>query len=161
MAKISAGQEVRDFSLPSSDGPMISPLTFRGKWTVLFFYPKDDTSGCTKEACEFRDRMKEFRKRNVLIYGVSADDLESHEKFISKNSLPFPLLSDTQHDMLEDFGVWKEKSMYGKTHMGIARTTVIIDPDGRIAKIFEDVKPEMHTKEILNYLDVVMANWTI
>lgn len=161
MSKISAGLEVRDFSLPSTDGTMVSPLTFRGKWTVLYFYPKDDTSGCTKEACEFRDNISEYRKRNVLIYGVSPDDIESHEKFINKNSLPFPLLSDLNHEMLEDFGVWQEKTMYGKTYMGIVRTTVIVDPDGRIAKIFNDVKPDVHSKEILDYLDIVMADWTL
>lgn len=161
MAKISAGQEIRDFSLQSSDGTKVTPLEFRGKWTVLFFYPKDDTSGCTKEACGFRDWINDFRKRNVLIYGVSADDLESHEKFISKNKLPYPLLSDPTHEMLEDFGVWQEKSMYGKTYMGIARTTIVVDPDGRIAKVFEDVKPDDHPREVVAYLDVVMAGWAI
>lgn len=161
MPKISAGQEIRDFSLQCSDGTMVSPLTFRGKWTILFFYPKDDTSGCTKEACGFRDAINEYRKRNVLIYGVSADDLESHEKFISKYSLPFPLLSDPGHEMLEDFGVWQEKSMYGKTYMGIVRTTVVVDPDGRIAKIFDDVKPDEHPREVLSYLDIVMADWAL
>ncbi len=161
MPKISAGLEIRDFSLPCSDGTIVSPLTFRGKWTILYFYPKDDTSGCTTEACNFRDNMNEYRKRNVLVYGVSPDDLESHEKFITKNSLPFPLLSDTSHEMLEDYGVWQEKSMYGKTYMGIVRTTIVVDPDGRIAKIFNDVKPDGHSKEILNYLDIVMADWTL
>ncbi len=161
MAKISAGQEVRDFSLQSSDGKMISPLEFRGKWTILYFYPKDDTPGCTKEACNFRDSMNEYRKRNVLIYGVSPDDTASHNKFIEKFSLPFPLLSDPSHEMLEDFGVWQEKSMYGKTYMGVARTTVIVDPDGRIAKIFDDVKVDEHAKQILDYLDIVMPGWSI
>ena len=161
MPKISAGLEIRDFSLPCSDGTIVSPLTFRGKWTILYFYPKDDTSGCTTEACNFRDNMNEYRKRNVLVYGVSPDDLESHEKFITKNSLPFPLLSDTSHEMLEDYGVWQEKSMYGMTYMGIVRTTIVVDPDGRIAKIFNDVKPDGHSKEILNYLDIVMADWTL
>lgn len=161
MAKISAGQNVPDFTLPSTDGPMISPLDFRGKWTILYFYPKDDTSGCTKEACNFRDRMNEYRKRHVGIIGISADDMDAHQKFVSKNSLPFPLLSDVGHEMLEDFGVWVEKSMYGKTYMGVARSTFVIDPDGRIAKIFEDVKPDEHSRELLSYLDVVMPNWTL
>ncbi len=161
MAKISAGLNVPDFTLPSTDGKMISPLDFRGKWTILYFYPKDDTSGCTKEACNFRDKMSEYRKRHVEIYGISADSMESHHKFVDKNSLPFPLLSDTEHEVLEDFGVWVEKSMYGKTYMGVSRTTVLVDPDGRIAKIFEDVKPDEHSREILSYLDIVMSNWTV
>lgn len=161
MPKISVGQNIPDFTLPSTDEKMISPLDFRGKWTILYFYPKDDTSGCTKEACNFRDKMSEYRKRHVEIYGVSADDMESHHKFVNKNSLPFPLLSDTEHEMLENYGVWVEKSMYGKTYMGVARTTVLVDPDGRIAKIFEDVKPDEHSREILAYLDIVMSNWTV
>ncbi len=161
MGKLSAGQEIRDFSLPCSDGTMVSPLSFRGKWTILYFYPKDDTSGCMKEACGFRDSWKEYEKRKVLIYGVSADDTDSHKKFISKYELPFPLLSDSEHDMLEDFGVWQEKSMSGKTYMGIARMTFVVDPDGRVAKVFDNVKPDEHSGEILSYLDVVMANWTL
>ena len=161
MGKISAGLNIPDFTLDSSLGKKIAPLDFRGKWTVLFFYPKDDTSGCTKEACGFRDYMNEYRKRGVEIYGMSADDLESHEKFIDKNKLPFPLLSDPSHETLEDFGVWVTKSMYGKTYMGIARTTVVVDPDGRIAKIFEGVDPEGHAREILKYLDMVKDNWSI
>ena len=152
MPKISAGLEIRDFSLPCSDGTIVSPLTFRGKWTILYFYPKDDTSGCTTEACNFRDNMNEYRKRNVLVYGVSPDDLESHEKFITKNSLPFPLLSDTSHEMLEDYGVWQEKSMYGRKYFGVVRTTFVINKDGELAKIFEKVKPEGHNKEVIEIL---------
>lgn len=161
MGKLSAGQEIRDFSLPCSDGTIVSPLTFRGKWTIIYFYPKDDTSGCTKEACGFRDSWKEYEKRKVLMYGVSADDIDSHKKFIGKYDLPFPLLSDETHDMLEDFGVWQQKSMLGKTYMGIVRMTFVIDPDGRVAKVFENVKPDEHSAEILSYLDVVMANWSL
>lgn len=161
MAKISAGQEVRDFSLPCTDGTVVSPLTFRGKWTILYFYPKDDTSGCTKEACGFRDAWKEYEKRKVLVYGMSADSIESHKKFIGTYDLPFPLLSDESTDVLDDFGVWQQKSMSGKDYMGIVRTTLIVDPDGRIAKIFDNVKPDEHSKEILSYLDVVMANWSL
>jgi peroxiredoxin Q/BCP len=161
MSKLSAGLSVPDFSLDSTLGKKISPLDFRGKWTVLYFYPKDDTSGCTKEACGFRDAIAEYRKRGVEIYGVSGDDLPSHEKFVSKYRLPFPLLSDPSHEMLEDFGVWVEKSMYGKSYMGISRTTFVVDPDGRVAKIFEGVDPDGHADEILKYLDTVRSDWSI
>lgn len=161
MGRVAIGFSAPDFSLQSSDGSVISPLDFRGKWTVLYFYPKDDTPGCTKEACGFRDVYAEYGKRRVLIYGVSADDEASHKKFIEKYTLPFVLLSDPTHEMLENYGVWQEKSMAGKTHMGTIRTTIIVDPDGRIAKVFEDVKPDEHAQEVLKYLDVVMANWSL
>lgn len=161
MGVISAGQLAPDFNLQSSEGKVVSPLDFRGSWTVLYFYPKDDTSGCTKEACGFRDMHAEYAKRKVTVYGVSADGLDSHNKFIEKYGLSFPLLSDPSHDMLDDYGVWQEKSFLGKTSMGVARTTVVVDPDGRIAKVFNDVKPDEHAQEVLNYLDMVMKNWAM
>lgn len=161
MGVISAGQLAPDFNLQSSEGKVVSPLDFRGGWTVLYFYPKDDTSGCTKEACGFRDLTAEYAKRKITVYGVSADSIESHAKFIEKYGLSFPLLSDPSHDMLDDYGVWQEKSFLGKTSMGVARTTVVIDPDGRIAKVFTDVKPDEHAQEVLTYLDMVMKNWAM
>ena len=141
-----------DFSLPSSSGKNISLKDFRGKNIVLYFYPKDDTPGCTVEACGFRDKIKEIEQQNTVIFGVSPDDANSHQKFIKKFRLPFILLSDASKRMLEDYGVWIQKSMYGKSYMGVERTTFVIDKEGKIAKVFEKVKPQGHDEEVLNFL---------
>jgi peroxiredoxin Q/BCP len=121
----------------------------RGKNIVLYFYPKDDTPGCTVEACGLRDSFKEIEKLNAVVLGVSPDSAKSHDKFIAKFQLPFTLLPDEDKKMCQDYGVWVEKSMYGKKYMGVARTTFIIDKNGNIAKIFEKVKPEGHNQEII------------
>jgi peroxiredoxin Q/BCP len=122
---------------------------FKGKNIVVFFYPKDDTPGCTVEACGFRDSYKEIEKLGAVILGVSPDPVKSHEKFINKFSLPFPLLADEEKGMCKDYGVWVEKSMYGKKYMGVARTTFIINKEGKIAKVFEKVKPEGHNAQVI------------
>jgi len=116
---------------------------------VLYFYPKDDTSGCTTEACEFRDAWSDVKKTGVRLFGVSPDGIRSHEKFRAKFKLPFPLLADEDHAVAEAYGVWGEKSMYGRKYMGILRTTFIIDARGRIAQVFEKVKPAGHAGEVL------------
>lgn len=141
------------FKVPSSAGKDISLKDFEGKKNVvLYFYPKDDTPGCTVEACGFRDEIKQIEKLDAVVLGVSPDNLKSHEKFISKFNLPFILLSDEDKKICEDYGVWVEKSMYGKKYMGVARSTFIIDKKSRIAKIFEKVNPKEHTSEVVDFL---------
>jgi peroxiredoxin Q/BCP len=142
-----------DFSLPSSGGRKVSLKDFKGKRrVVLYFYPKDDTPGCTKEACGFRDTIREFEAQDTVILGVSLDDEESHKKFIEKYNLPFTLLSDLDSEVSKVYGVYKLKNMYGKTYWGIERTTFIIDKSGRIAKVFPKVKVDHHIDEVLSFL---------
>lgn len=152
MAKLEVGQAAPDFELDSTDGGKFGLKDAEGKWLVLYFYPKDDTPGCTKEACNFRDRLKDYQKINALIYGVSADDLKSHAKFIEKYSLPFPLLADMEKKTIEEYGVWKEKNMYGKKFWGIERTTFLIDTKGKIAQIWQRVKVENHHQDVLDFI---------
>ena len=152
MAKLEVGNAAPNFDLESSEGGRFSLKDAAGKWLVLYFYPKDDTPGCTKEACNFRDKVADYKKVGALIYGVSADSLASHEKFIKKYNLPFPLLADTEKKALDAYGVWKEKSMYGKTFLGIERSTFLIDPSGKIAKIWSKVKVENHHQDVLDFI---------
>jgi len=140
------------FSLDSNDGSKISLKDFKGKKVVLYFYPKDDTPGCTKEACNFRDGIADLKAAGAVVLGVSPDDAQSHEKFRKKFHLPFELLADTDHAAAEKYGVWKEKSMYGRKYMGIQRTTFIIDSTGKIARIFHKVKVDGHHEEVLAVL---------
>jgi peroxiredoxin Q/BCP len=142
------GDKVPDFSLKADDGTTVTPATLAGKKVVLFFYPKDDTPGCTKEACGFRDAFPQFGKIDAVVLGVSPDSLESHRKFRQKYQLPFRLLSDEGHRLADAFGVWKQKSMYGLKFMGIERTTVIIDRNGRVARIFPKVKVPGHVEDV-------------
>lgn len=146
------GDKAPEFKLKSDKEEELSLKDFKGKKVILYFYPKDMTSGCTVEACDFRDNIKKIEKKNAVVIGVSADDTKSHVKFKEKYDLPFTLLSDETHKMLEDYGVWQEKSMYGKKYMGIARTTFLIDEHGKIEKVFEKVKVEGHAAEILDIL---------
>ena len=136
------------FTLDTDTGERLSLRDLKGKPVVLYFYPKDDTSGCTAEACEFRDAFPRFDKSKAVILGVSPDPVKSHQKFKAKYELPFTLLADTDHAVAEQYGVWKEKSMYGRKYMGVERTTFIIDAAGKIAKIFEKVKPQGHAAEV-------------
>lgn len=152
MANLEVGMKAPDFTADVSNGGKFSPKDAAGKWLVLYFYPKDDTPGCTKEACNFRDKAQDYAKENALIYGVSIDSIESHHKFIKKFTLPFPLLADTEKKVVELYGVWKEKSMYGKKYMGIERTTFLIDPSGKIAKIYAKVKVDNHHEEVLDFI---------
>lgn len=146
------GDRAPAFKLPTADGTMVSLSDFRGKKVVLYFYPKDDTSGCTKEACSFQEHRPQISKKGAVVLGVSADSSPSHAKFAEKYGLTFPLLSDESKGMLKDYGVWKEKSMYGRKYMGIERTTFLIDEKGNIAKVFEKVKVDGHTQEVLDAL---------
>ncbi len=156
--QLEEGKQAPDFSLPSSEGRKISLKDFKGKKSVvLYFYPKDDTPGCTKEACGFRDTIKEFEARDTVILGVSLDEESSHKKFIQKYSLPFTLLSDVDNTMSTAYGVYKEKNMYGKTYWGIERTTFVIDKAGRIAKIFPKVKVDNHINEVLDFIKTTLG----
>lgn len=149
---IEEGKKAPNFKLKDQNGETISLDSFKGKNVVLYFYPKDDTSGCTKEACNFRDEFPKFSKIDAVILGVSPDSIESHKKFAAKYKLPFSLLSDEKKEVCEKFGVWQEKSMYGKKYMGVVRTTFIIDEKGIIKKIFPKVKVEDHNKEVMEAL---------
>lgn len=146
------GKKVPEFKLSSDDEKVISLKDFKGKKIILYFYPKDNTSGCTEEACNFRDKYDEIEKLNAVVIGVSKDSISSHKKFKSKYNLPFILLSDENNEILEKFGVWKEKSMYGKKYMGIERTTFIIDENGKLIEKFEKVKVKGHIDEVLKSL---------
>ena len=146
---VEQGSAAPDFSLMATGGKTISLKDLRGKKVVLYFYPKDDTPGCTKEACNFRDGITAIEKAGAVVLGVSPDDIKSHEKFQAKYKLPFTLLADHDHHTAEAYGVWKGKSMYGRKYMGIERTTFIIDGAGKIARIFEKVKVDGHHEEVL------------
>jgi peroxiredoxin Q/BCP len=147
---LEAGKPAPEFSLDSTTGRTMSLKDLRGKKVVLYFYPKDDTPGCTKEACNFRDSFAEFEKAGAVILGVSPDDVSSHHEFKNKFNLPFPLLADPNHAVAEAYDVWKERSMYGKKFMGIERTTYVIDSTGAIAKVFPRVKVDEHHTEVLD-----------
>lgn len=148
------GDKAPDFTAASSDGKQVSLKDLKGKKVILYFYPKDDTPGCTVEACGFRDGIKKIEKQDAVVLGVSPDSVASHNKFIEKFNLPFILLADEDKTISKAYGVWVEKSMYGKKYMGVARTTFLIGKDGRIEKIYEKVKPEGHTQEVLEHLKV-------
>ena len=149
---LEVGDRAPAFKLKNQDGDIISLSDLKGKPVVLYFYPKDDTSGCTKEACNFRDEFPKFGKLNAEIIGISADSVDSHKKFADKYKLPFNLLADEKKEIVEKYGVWKEKNMYGRKYMGIERTTFIIDANGKISKIFPKVKVDDHNKEIMDAL---------
>jgi peroxiredoxin Q/BCP len=146
------GDKAPDFTLKSDEGKEINLKDLRGKKVILYFYPKDDTSGCTKEACDFRDNIKTFEKKNSAVIGISKDSVKSHQKFKNKYDLPFTLLSDETLDVLKKYDVWKEKSMYGRKYMGIERTTFVIDETGKIEKIYPKVKVDGHIREILDQI---------
>lgn len=137
------------FSLPDQNGHIVKLSDFAGQWVLLYFYPKDDTPGCTKEACGFRDHLPKFNKTKVKVLGVSVDSVKSHRKFADKYGLPFTLLADEDKTVVNKYGVWVEKSMYGRKYLGTARTSFLIDPAGKIVKIYEKVKPEQHPAEVL------------
>ena len=146
------GDKAPDFKLKDEKGEIISLKKFSGKSVILYFYPKDDTSGCTAEACSFRDNIKLFENKNTVILGISKDSIISHKKFKDKYNLPFSLLSDDTLDVIKKYDVWKEKNMYGRKYFGIERTTYIIDKNGFIKDIFNKVKVNGHTEEVLKSL---------
>lgn len=144
---LEAGQSFPDFSLTDQNGETVTLESLKGSKTIVYFYPKDDTPGCTVEACEFRDNLPKFKGAKVI--GVSPDSAKSHTKFIGKFSLNFPLLADTDKSLCEACGVWVEKSMYGKKYMGVDRTTFLLDENGIVEKVWSKVKPQGHAEEVL------------
>jgi peroxiredoxin Q/BCP len=150
---LEVGQVAPPFSLADQDGTVRSLADAGGKWLVLYFYPKDDTPGCTKEACAFRDGLPRFEGLDAVVWGVSANDAKDHRKFADKYDLNFPLLVDPDKSMLEAYGAWTEKSMYGKTYMGVPRITYLIDPKGQVARVWPKVKPEEHADEVAAALE--------
>lgn len=142
------GDSFPDFSLNDNSGKTVTLSDLKGKKAILYFYPKDDTPGCTAEACDFRDAMPNFE--GIQIFGISPDSEKSHQKFVDKFNLNFPLLADKDHHLADAVGVWVEKSMYGKKYMGVARTTFLLDENGTVAKVWENVKPAAHAREILD-----------
>jgi peroxiredoxin Q/BCP len=152
MPKLTVGSKAPDFSLPDGSGGTVSLKLLKGKTVILYFYPKDNTSGCTKEACDFRDNIKVIAKKGGVVVGVSADSVASHKKFADKFELPFPLASDEKKELVKKYGVWKEKSMYGRKFMGIERTTFVIDGGGIITHIFPKVKVGGHVDELVALL---------
>lgn len=152
-AMANLGDTAPAFTLPDQQGHLHSLSDYRGKWVVLYFYPKDDTPGCTKEACNFRDEKDRLEDLGAVVLGVSADDVESHGKFHGKYGLNFPLLADPDKHMIKAYGAWGMKSMFGKEYEGILRQTFIINPQGQIAKIWDKVNPEQHALEVAQALE--------
>ncbi len=146
------GMKAPDFSLSDKDGNMVSLSQFAGKKVIVYFYPKDNTPGCTRQACAFAEAFEEFRNIDAVVIGISKDSVSSHVKFAEKYALPFVLLSDPEHEVIEAFGAWGEKKNYGKTYFGTVRSTFIIDENGIIEKVMPKVKPDTNAAEILEYL---------
>jgi peroxiredoxin Q/BCP len=146
---VEEGKPAPDFELTSDSGETVSLASLRGKPVVLYFYPKDDTPGCTAQACGLRDAWGEFERAGAVVLGVSPDDAASHAKFKEKYGLQFPLLADPDHAVAEEYGVWGEKHLYGKTYMGIVRSTFVIDADGNVTKVMRKVKPDTHADDVL------------
>jgi len=149
---LEVGTLAPDFTLPDHNGTMVTLSGFRGKKVVLYFYPKDNTPGCTRQACAFAQSYDGFREKDVVVIGISKDSVASHLKFVQKYDLPFILLSDPKLQAIQAYGVWQEKKLYGKVSMGVVRSTYIIDEQGRIEKVMPKVKPDTNAEEILNYL---------
>ena len=153
MSDLKEGQKAPEFTAADQDGNTVTLSQFSGKKVVLYFYPKDDTPGCTTQACNLRDNYEALQSKGYQVLGVSVDNEKSHVKFIKKFNLPFPLLADTEHEIVEAYGVWVEKSMYGRTYMGTARTTFVINADGVIQEIFQKIDTANHTDQILSKIE--------
>ena len=149
MSKLKVGVTAPGFNLPDQDGKMHALKDYAGQWVLLYFYPKDDTPGCTIEACSLRDNLPKFKKIKAVIFGVSADSVKSHRKFADKFELPFTLLADEGKELVQAYDVWQKKKFMGREYMGIMRESFLINPEGTIAKIYESVKPELHAEEVL------------
>jgi peroxiredoxin Q/BCP len=152
---VEEGETAPDFTLPADDGRQVKLSDLRGKPVVLYFYPKDDTPGCTKEACAFRDRTRELAAKGAVVLGVSPDDVASHGQFRDKYSLNFPLLADDGHQVAERYGAWREKNMYGKVSMGIQRSTFLIGADGKVRKVWKKVNVDGHDEAVLDALGML------
>lgn len=157
---VEEGDRAPQFSLASSDGKKVDLKGLRGEWVVVYFYPKDDTPGCTREACDFRDDLKALKKAGAVVLGVSPDDALSHEKFRDKFKLPFPLLSDPDKKVATAYGAWGKKVMYGRTVTGMIRSTFVIDPEGVLRKAFRRVRVEGHSRKVLESLQTLRAEGT-
>jgi len=155
--RLEPGQEAPDFDAPTQTGDSLRLSDYRGQWVALYFYPKDDTPGCTKQACNLRDGEAELQGAGIAVIGVSEDDVDAHEAFAAKYDLPFPLVADPEHAVLDAYGVYGERQMYGNTFMGTARTTYLIDPDGVIRHVFKRPKTGAHTAEILKKFEALAA----
>ena len=149
---LTVGTKAPNFTLPDKDGNMVSLSDFAGKKVVLYFYPKDNTPGCTKQACGYRDEYGEFAKQNAVVIGISKDSVKSHANFAAKFELPFVLLADPDLDAIQKYDVWQGKKLYGKTYMGVVRSTYIIDEAGTITHVFEKVKPDTDAQTVLSIL---------
>ena len=147
--RLKEGDKAPEFTAPTNGGGRVSLSDFKGRNVVLYFYPKDDTPGCTKEACAFRDHFAEFKNKGAVVLGVSIDPVKAHDKFVQKYKLPFTLLADEDRKIVEAYGVWGQKSFMGRKYLGTFRVTFLIDPDGVIKKIWPSVKPEEHAEEVL------------
>ncbi|GIV08861.1 MAG: peroxiredoxin [Fimbriimonadales bacterium] len=150
MAILTHGSIAPDFCLTDQHGNTVRLSDYRGRWVVLYFYPKDMTPGCTQEACSFRDLYADFEQEGIVVLGVSADDVQSHRKFADKYELPFPLLADTEHTVSEAYGAWRKKHLYGKEFWGVDRITYIVNPEGAVHHVFAKVKPAAHGDEVLH-----------
>ena len=155
MEMLKVGTQAPDFTLSDQAGESRTLSTYRGKWVLLYFYPKDNTPGCTIEACTIRDQFKDFMKIGAVVLGVSTDSSESHKKFASAYELPFTLLADIHKEVVGQYGVFGEKKFLGKTYMGTKRASFLIDPKGKIAKVYEKVKPGKHAEEVIADLEVL------
>ena len=154
---LSVGDLAPTFELLDAEGTVIRLSDLQGRWVVLYFYPRDNTPGCTKEACGFRDAYADYQGKDIVVLGVSTDDAKAHTKFATKHNLPFPLLIDTEGTVATTYGSYGLKKFMGKEYMGITRSTFIIDPDGKLAKIYRKVKPEPHAQEVLDHLAELMT----
>ncbi len=153
--KLSPKKLAPNFTLPDQVGQVHKLSDQRGQWVLLYFYPKDDTPGCTTEACSLRDHLPRFKKMKAVVFGISADSVRSHAKFAEKYQLPFTLLADEDKEVVKAYGVWAKKKFMGREYIGILRTSFLIDPKGKIAKIYEKVKPETHAEEVLKDLETL------
>ncbi len=156
--QVKVGQKALDFTLPDQNGKLHKLSGYKGSWVLLYFYPKDDTPGCTKEACGIRDSFAEFKKAGITVLGVSVDSVASHKKFEEKYGLQFTLLADEGKEVVKKYGVWAPKKFMGREYFGTHRISFLIDPKGKIAKIYKNVKPDVHAKEVLEDLNTLVAS---
>ena len=154
---IEEGRKAPDFTLQAHTGEKLKLSSLRGSTVILYFYPKDDTPGCTKEACGFRDQQADLQARDTVVLGVSPDSVESHVRFRDKYDLPFMLLADPEHRVAEKYGAWREKTLYGKKSMGIVRSTFVIDAEGRVAKVFKNVRADGHAEKVVAVVEALLG----
>lgn len=157
MVNLKINQKAPNFNLKDHNGKVHKLSDYKGKWVLIYFYPKDNTPGCTKEACAIRDNFLEFRNLKLKVLGISTDSVESHKKFAERYNLPFPLLADTKKEVVKKYGVLVKKKFVAREHEGVLRTSFLINPQGKIVKIYKNVKPEIHAEEVLNDLNALVS----